>query len=70
MLSYWKIESLMGANIMQSLDPQWLSIELEAIQHDDGDWNRILGESYDIAVQKVFEYQARMSSDSSGKEAS
>jgi hypothetical protein len=48
---------------MQSLDPQWLSIELEAIQHEEGDWSRILAESYDLAVQKVFEYQAKPNHD-------
>jgi hypothetical protein len=44
---------------MQSLDPRWLSVELEAIQKDEGGWDRVLAESYQISVQRVLEYQAR-----------
>lgn len=44
---------------MQSLDPRWLSVELEAIQKDEGGWDKVLTESYEIAVRRVFEYQAR-----------
>ena len=48
---------------MQSLDPRWLSIELEAIKVEDGEWTRVLGDSYEIAVQRVLEFQAKVSSD-------
>jgi hypothetical protein len=48
---------------MQSLDPRWLSVELEAIQRDEGGWDRVLTESYEIAVQRVLEYQARNRTD-------
>jgi hypothetical protein len=43
---------------MLALDPRWLSIELEAIQRDAGEWDKVLKDSYNIAVQRVFEYQA------------
>ena len=45
---------------MQSLDPRWLSVELEAIQKDEGGWDKVLTESYEIAVRRVFEYQAEI----------
>ena len=48
---------------MQSLDPRWLSIELEAVQRDEAGWDKVLTESYDIAVRRVLEYQAKHNSD-------
>ena len=48
---------------MLSLDPRWLSVELEAIQEDEADWGAVLRESYEISVQRVFAYQAKYSAD-------
>lgn len=50
---------------MQSLDPKWLSIELNAIQQEEGDWDKVLKDSYELAVQRVFEYQAKFSNETS-----
>jgi hypothetical protein len=45
---------------MLELDPRWLSIELEAIQRDERGWDKVLKYSYDISVQRVFDYQAKL----------
>lgn len=44
---------------MQSLDPMWLSIELESIQHDESEWDKVSKESYELAVQRVLESRDR-----------
>ena len=44
---------------MQSLDPRWLSIELESIENDANGWDTVFKESYALAVQRVIEYQAK-----------
>ncbi len=48
---------------MQSLDPRWLSVELESIQRDENEWDRVFEESYGIAIQRVLEFQAKFESD-------
>jgi hypothetical protein len=49
---------------MQSLDPRWLSVELESIQREENGWDRVFKESYDIAVQRVLEFQAKFEANS------
>lgn len=44
---------------MNSLDPRWLSIELEAIQKEQEGWNQTLKTSYEVAIQRVIQHQAR-----------
>lgn len=48
---------------MQYLDPSWLNVELEAIQKEQMHWDDSLRASYDAAVQRVFAYQERVSSE-------
>ncbi|QQO14862.1 hypothetical protein JJB99_01305 [Bradyrhizobium diazoefficiens] len=44
---------------MNSLDPSWLSIELEAIQKEQERWDQALKSSYAVAVARVLRYQGR-----------
>jgi hypothetical protein len=55
---------------MQSLDPRWLSIELESIQRDENDWDAVFKESYDLAVQRVLAFQAKFEANMQGEVAS
>jgi hypothetical protein len=48
---------------MQSLDPRWLSIELESIERDENGWDKVFKDSYDLAVQRVLEFQAKFELD-------
>jgi hypothetical protein len=54
---------------MQSLDPRWLSIELESIENDETSWDRVFRESYNLSVQRVIEYQAKSARDVADQEA-
>jgi len=54
---------------MQSLDPRWLTIELESIENDENGWDTVFKESYTLAVQRVIEYQARFARDMVSQEA-
>ena len=50
---------------MRALDPSWLRVELDAIEREQHNWDRALKASYDVAVQRVFEFQdqARLKED-------
>jgi hypothetical protein len=48
---------------MLSLDPRWLSIELEAVERDQAGWDKVLTESYELAVKRVLEYQSKQKTD-------
>lgn len=54
---------------MQSLDPRWLTIELESIENDESDWDTVFKESYTLAVQRVLEYQAKFARNMADREA-
>ena len=58
-----------GSCAMQSLDPRWLTIELESIENDENGWDTVFKESYTLAVQRVIEYQARFARDMVSQEA-
>jgi hypothetical protein len=45
---------------MNSLNPGWLTVELEAIQKDQERWDRALKISYEVSMQRVFEHQAKV----------
>jgi len=53
MLYYFPANHLAKGVFMQSLDPRWLTVELEAIAKEDSQWSSALKVSYEAAVREV-----------------